>query len=272
MTLSLKSQANSGMGQYQDKSTLVARWSLIAASITSLTCSSLVVALGLWTLSSACFLSGLVSDQLYLTSTYLQLGAGLVCLGNSALGCFSAHNELKPLLVLHSTLSLLLLSLLLMAGVLDLVFDHQVQHSMRAEMELRLRDFNQDPNTDNPRVSQAWDNTQSFLQCCGLLTEQVDQPWKSWKHNTHLNGPEDQDIPQVPPSCCRTNNCQIISGSLKVEANGANIWSDDCFLKGRDMLVWHSRMGAGGALAASASLVLDITFSIVLFMKLGQRT
>jgi len=190
------------MGQYIDQSNRRVRWSLILANSLSLAGCFLLIVVGIWTLVDKSFLAGLLSDRLFLSCAYIQLTAGILCLANSLFGCYAAFREVKCLLVIYSAFSCLGVTVLVMAGLMAYIFRMQVGENMKAQLVRDLHSY--DPRQPDSSLTSAWDNTQSKLQCCGLLTPQVDVAWHSWSHNTLVN-PRMEDISQtlVPQSCCR---------------------------------------------------------------------
>jgi len=248
------------MGQYIDKSNRVVRWALIAANVLSMICCVLVVSIGIWTLVSKSFLSGLLTDRLFLSCAYLQVIAGLLCLLNCIFGCYSAYKEVKSLLVVYTAVSVLLLTVLIIGGVLAYIFRHQVQENLKAQLVLDLRKY--DPE-EKSMVTWSWDRTQTELQCCGMMTVQVTQSWQMWKYNTAVNpGPGLENI-QVPHSCCKEGLACMARNQTLVE----NIWPGDCYHKGMEFLQGHSQVMGGVTLAVAVIMVFGILLSVVLFKK-----
>jgi len=243
------------MGQYIDRSNRLIRWGLIAANIISFVCCLLVVSIGIWTLASKSFLSGLLTDRLFLSCAYLQVAAGLLCLANSLFGCYSAYKEVKSLLLVYTTVSLLVFTVLVIGGVLAYIFRHQVQDNLKAQLVHDLRSY--DPHSST-LVTRSWDQTQQQLECCGLKTVQVKKTWEVWRYNTLLNpGPSLESI-AVPQSCCEES---------LLPCTQERIWPGDCYHKGMEFLQDHSRLMGGVTLAVAVTMVFGIFLSAVLFKK-----
>ena len=51
-----------------------------------------------------------MTDRLILSCAYLQVDAGLLCLINCIFGVYSAYNEVKSLMVVYTSISVLLLN------------------------------------------------------------------------------------------------------------------------------------------------------------------
>ena len=127
---------------------------------------------------------------------------------------------MKCLLLTYIVFVFLFFVILLVGGVLAYIFREQVENTIQAEMIADIRNY--DPEKPESSVSRAWDETQSQLECCGLMTEQVSQAWQMWRYNKLLNpGPESQLVPAsccLPQLECRQDNVTIVD----------NIWQGDC--------------------------------------------
>ena len=216
-------------------------------------CCIIVVSVGIWTLVSKSFLSGLLVDRLFLSCAYLQVGAGLLCLVNCLFGCYSAYKEVKSLLVVYTAISVLLLTVLVMGGVMAYIFRHQVQENMKSQLVLDLRNY--DPKTRNI-VTWSWDKTQTELQCCGMMTVQVEQSWEIWRYNTAINPGPGLQHTKVPSSCCKEGVACVVSNQTVVE----NIWPGDCYHKGMEFLQGHSQIMGGVTLAVAVIMVMNLLF------------
>ena len=85
----------------------------------------------------------------------MKIIAGLLCLGNSLFGFYSAYKEVKSLLVVYLAVSLLLLTVLVMGGVMAYVFRHQIELNMKSQLMSDLRLY--DPDNSESGVSLSWD-------------------------------------------------------------------------------------------------------------------
>jgi len=249
------------MGQYIDKSNALIRWILVLANFVILVLCLSVVSVGVWTVGFKSFISGLLTDRLFLSCAYLQIIAGLLCLANSLFGFYSAYKEVKSLLVVYLAVSLLLLTVLVMGGVMAYVFRHQIELNMKSQLMSDLRLY--DPDNSESGVSLSWDRTQSALQCCGIKTVQVDHSWQIWKYNTRVN-PEVGDEILVPASCCLTDTPCVINNQTVVD----RVWPDDCYHKGVEFLQEHSSVMGSVTLAAAVTMVFGILFSVLLLNRI----
>ena len=153
----------------------------------------------------------------------MKVIAGLLCIANSMFGVYSSYKEVKSLVVVYTAVSLLLLSVLVMGGVIAYVFRHQIETNMKAGLMSDLRRY--DP-ADSSAITQSWDRTQARLQCCGIQTIQVSEPWQIWKYNIALNPGPGPGL-RVPQSCCRPG----LQCGPDTPLVPSNIWTEDCYVK-----------------------------------------
>jgi len=248
------------MGHYRDRSNALIRWVLVLANLVILVLCLSVVSVGVWTIGFKSFISGLLTDRLFLSCAYLQIIAGILCLANSLFGFYSSYKEVKSLLVVYLAVSILMLTVLVMGGVMAYVFRHQIELNMKSQLMSDLRLY--DPDNTGSGLSLSWDNTQSALQCCGIKTVQVDHSWQIWKYNTRVN-PEVGEV-LVPASCCITDTACVLDNKTVV----GNIWPDDCYHKGVEFLQEHSAVMGSVTLAAAVTMVFGILFSVLLLNRI----
>ena len=153
--------------------------------------------------------------------------------------------------MVYTAISVLLLTVLVIGGVLAYIFRHQVQENLKAQLVLDLRKY--DPKMTS-MVTWSWDKTQKELQCCGMMTIQVEQSWQMWRYNTAINpGPGLEHI-KVPSSCCKEGVACMMNNQTMVE----KIWPGDCYLKGMEFLNCHSQVMGGVTLAVAVIMVSTI--------------
>jgi len=250
------------MGQYIDKSNRRVRWALILANSLSLVGCLLLVIIGIWTLADKTFLSGLLTDRLYVSCAYIQLAAGILCLANSLFGGYAAFREVKSLLLVYTSFTCLGVTVLGMAGVMAYIFRMQVGENMRAQLVRDLHNY--DPRVEASSLVASWDSTQQRLHCCGLKTPQVELAWQSWGHNTVVNPRmEGMAHMRVPASCCKGPSTCVVNGTTVVE----EVWEGDCYLMGREFLENHSRVMAGTTLTVAVTMVLGGLLAVLLFRR-----
>lgn len=246
------------MGRYIDKSNRRLRWALILANSLSLLGSLLLVIIGTWTLADKSFLAGLLTDRLFVSCAYIQLGAGLLCLGNALFGAYAAFREVKSLLLVYTSVTSLGVTVLVMAGLMAYIFRMQVGENMAAQLVADLHSY--DPRVEGSPVVRGWDATQRRLHCCGVLTPQVEVAWQSWSHNTAVNPVmEGMEEVVVPESCCIGEEPCVVNGSTVASL----VWGADCYTAGREFLESHSQVMAGVTLSVAVSMVSSIHYSLV---------
>ena len=133
-------------------------------------CGFVLLALGVWTVNDKLFVDELLRNKLYTETTFIIIVTSNLIILLAVFGCFAAVKEVKCLLLTYAVFMLLLLVILSVGGVLAYIFREQVKNTIRAEMIADLRNY--DPETESS-VTRAWDETQSQLECCGFMTEQV---------------------------------------------------------------------------------------------------
>ena len=90
---------------------------------------------------------------------------------SETLSVSAGYKQVKCLLLTYTVFMLLLFVVMVVGGVLAYIFREQVTETIRAEMIADLRNY--DPLEPESSVTRAWDETQSQLECCGFMTEQV---------------------------------------------------------------------------------------------------
>ena len=215
-------------------------------------CGFVLLALGVWTVNDKLFVDELLRNKLYTETTFIIIVTSNLMILLSVFGCFAAIKEVKCLLLTYAVFMLLLLVILSVGGVLAYIFREQVENTIKAEMIADIRNY--DPSQPDSSVTRAWDQTQSRLECCGLMTEQVrtgdtdmltsvglcqsasdnlrqpltaslpqvSEAWQMWRYNKLLNpGPDSQ---LVPASCCLPDrDCRQDNITLSLY-----IWQGDC--------------------------------------------
>jgi len=250
------------MSQLIEKSNALIRWILVASNLVILILCIAVISVGVWTIGFKSFISGLLTDRLFLSCAYLQVIAGILCLLNSLFGFYSSYKEVKSLLVVYLAVSTLMLTILVMGGVMAYVFRHQIQLNMKSQLMSDLRRY--DPEDSDNVVTRSWDRTQTLLQCCGIKTVQVEHAWQIWKYNPAVNVEVGQEI-IVPRSCCRdeSGTCNTSSGVIV-----DRIWTDDCYHKSIEFLQVHSFIMGSVTVSAAVSMVFGIFFSVLLLKRI----
>lgn len=239
---------------------VLARWTLLASASLGLVCGLVLMALGLWTMQDKAFLEELLRNKLYMDSTYVILVTSVFMIVLSGFGCFAAMKEIKCFLLTYFVVLFLLSIILMVAGALAYVFREQVQWTMKAEMVAEVRNYT--PGARKGSVTLAWDLTQAHLQCCGLLTEKVDQPWQIWRYNQLLNPEESTERTLLPASCCPVDHQGDCLGSEP------RVHTGDCFLLGLDYLRQHANTLGAAAIAVTCLMIPVMASALVMIRSI----
>jgi len=220
-------------------------------------CALVLLGLGLWMMNACTFLDDLLRNRLYMDAGYTILIASCFIIGLAAFGCIAGYKQIKCLLLTYTVFMFLLFVVMAVGGVLAYIFREQVENTIKAEMIADIRNY--DPGEPDNSVTRAWDETQSQLECCGLMTEQVNEAWQMWRYNKLLNpGPEGQRVPEsccLPNVDCRQDNVTIID----------KIWTGDCMTLSIEYVRGKSQMIGAAAFAMSCFTVLGMLSTFYLF-------
>jgi len=240
-----------------------ARAALHLSSLLGIVAGIVLLALAIWTLKDKAFLDELLRSRLYMDATYIILVVSAVLTLLSCFGCFAARKEIKCFVLTYFVVLLLFTVVLVIGGVLAYVFREQVEWTMRAEMLTELRRYN--PATPTEPTTQAWRLTQTELQCCGFMTNKVDQPWQMWRYNKALNlsPPSSPESTLLPASCC--NSTRQLG-----PCNGAstNLYTGDCLSLAVEYTRQHAATIGAAAIAISCLMVPGLVSSLVLFKSI----
>eukprot|EP00088_Acartia_fossae_P003538 TRINITY_DN11489_c0_g1_i1.p1 TRINITY_DN11489_c0_g1~~TRINITY_DN11489_c0_g1_i1.p1 ORF type:complete len:253 (-),score=35.16 TRINITY_DN11489_c0_g1_i1:594-1352(-) len=219
-----------------------------------------LLGVGIWTLQDKSFPSDLIRNSLYLNTARVLTAVGVITTLISVFGFYSAQKEVK---VLHLTYFVLISVLLLVLGigaVLAYVFIEQVELTMKAEMISDVRLY--DPDEPSSPITWAWHTTQSKLECCGMVTPQVNTSWEIWRYNPILH-PQDDQVWSVPLSCCMPDvPCGIYSDNI------TNIYTKDCYDAVKEFVSSQSAILGGVAVTVVGVQVLGIISSLALFLSI----
>jgi len=236
------------------------RWFMRISNILILAGGIILLGVGIWSLQMKTFPVDLLRNSLYLNTARLLTIVGVLTTLVSLFGFVVSHKEVKVLYLLYFVLTSVLLLILAIGAVLAYVFREQVEMTMKAEMLGDVRRY--DPSSPSHPVTWAWDATQSKLSCCGLVTAQVNSSWEIWKYSSSLH-PRGEGIWTVPPSCCPPDTlCGLHNNNI------SNIYTQDCYIAGKDFVVEHAAIMGGVAIAISCIQALGSMSSLVLFKSI----
>lgn len=131
---------------------------------------------------------------------------------------------------------------MLIGGILGYVFREKVSLTMRQEMQSSLKLYG-----NRRAVTQAWDQTQARLQCCGI------DSWRDW-----------QMYGRIPESCCQETYggqrkpCLDAPSPLTLHAKGCRDVTTE-FVKR------HAAIIGGAGIGVAILMIFGMIFSCSLF-------
>lgn len=220
----------------------------------------ILVGVGIWTLQNKSFAEDLLRNTLYLNTARVITAVGCLTMIVAVFGLYAAQKEAKALHLTYFVFISVLLLVLAIGAVLAYVFREQVDVTMMAEMISDVRYY--DPATPDSPVTWAWDATQSQLECCGMMTAQVNVSWEIWRYSPALH-PSASDTWSVPSSCCQQQlTCSTLSSNI------TNIYTKDCYVEVRQFVTEHSAVMGGVAIGIVCVQALGVISSLVLFKSI----
>lgn len=250
-------------GDLCGQSRVFLRWCMRISNLLILLGGIVLLGVGIWTLENKTFTEDLLRNPLYLNTAGLITAVGCITIVTAAFGIYATHKEVKVLHLTYFVFISSLLVILAIGAVLAYVFREQVDLTMKAEMIFDVRNY--DPASPNSPVTWAWDATQSQLECCGLMTPQVDQPWEIWRFARPLNPEEEagKGSWRVPDSCCVPDTpCSTASNNI------TNIYTKDCYIEVKEFVVQHSAIMGAVAIAIVCVQALGVISSLILFRSI----
>ncbi len=235
------------------------KWALFIVNFLIFLGGLIVLAVGIWTVADKSYIERLLRNELFISSAYILIFAGIVIMVISFFGCFGAFKEIKCMLLTYFILLFLMFVVLVIGGVLGYVFRFQVEDNLRPEMRHTIEQY--DPESKNNPVTAAWDDTQKNLKCCGMgRSDMENKPWLAWMANRKLN-PRQGDN-RVPASCCK-EGFEDCGEDATVDED--KIYTADCFTEGLQFVRDHAFYLGGVAMGISFFMILGMIFSISLF-------
>lgn len=216
---------------------------LVVVNFTFMGCGILMFCVGIWMhfkhmTDSTLIYSILFSDNptnptvVFDRFPFLFMTVGIVVSITSFLGCCGACAENICFLSFYS---LFLISMMTAEVILATVlFTYKIQFSQELMSSMRFQvryDYNKTGNLPNKtslqinRLTQAWDQIQNQLHCCGASGPQ------DYRHSSWQNHTKDQELLLVPLTCCRLdpigqNISKIKYRHCQAEAIHNNIQND----------------------------------------------
>lgn len=151
----------------------------------------------------------IVDNQMYEVTTYLLIaGGGFVAL-LAFCGCCGTVKEDKCVLSFYGTTLAIVLIVLLTACGISFYFRNNLANKIKERMKSTLTNnygVDMRTNTENRRVTDAWDSMQRQLKCCGVEGDVKSKySWVYYSRETHwfrnrVNWVSTKRM--VPDSCC----------------------------------------------------------------------
>jgi len=202
-----------------------------------------VVALGVWTLVDKSFSNELLGTNMYIGAVYVLIATGILVSVISCFGCFGSAKEVRCMLVTYFIFVFLIFVTMLVGGILGYVFRAKVETTLRNEMIGSIRFYG-----NNRRVSEAWDETQSRLHCCGVTD------YRDW-HD------------KIPDSCCR----EPVPGkrqrcNLLVETqNSFTLYNKGCYNVTAEYVKQNAAIIGGAGIVVAGLMLIGMIFSCALY-------
>ncbi|XP_017779905.1 PREDICTED: CD151 antigen [Nicrophorus vespilloides] len=225
-----------GCGNFMKYSMFIINFIIFLGGIT-------VVALGIWTVIDKSFANELLGTNLYSGAVYVLIATGILITLISCFGCFGSAKEVRCMLVTYFIAVFLIFVTMLVGGILGYVFRAKVENTMKNTMIGSIRSY----GNDRP-VTEAWDEIQSRLQCCGV-SGAVD--WTD----------------QIPDSCCREpvpgkrQRCNL----LVEHQNSFTLFQRGCYNVTIDYVKDHAAIIGGAGIVVACLMLLGMIFSCALF-------
>lgn len=232
-----------GLGGAMDSCGRCLKISLICMNVLTFIAGIAALCIGLWIWGTRSFSTTLMSNNMFTASMAVVVAMGIAMMLLSLLGCCGAAKEVKCMLLTYYILVFIIFVVMLVGGILQLVFREKVLTTLDREMYASIPNYN-----TNHEYAKAWDDTQTFLQCCGVKN------YNDWNGN-------------VPDSCCReTYPGQRLD--CKSSPNPTTMYVDGCLSKLTDFLREDAVYVGGTAIAVAFVMLLSLVLSCGLFVKI----
>ncbi|XP_048480935.1 CD151 antigen isoform X1 [Plutella xylostella] len=231
------------MGGAMDSCGRCMKFSLICINLVTFIGGLLALALGAWVWAARSFSSTLLSNNLFIASVAVVLVTGVAIMALSVLGCCGAAKEVKCMLLTYYILVFIIFVLMLVGGVMQFVFREKLADSLDRELYAAVPLYGQ-----KHKYTQAWDDTQTFLQCCGVRS------YKDWNDN-------------IPDSCCK----EVYPGKrldCKYSPNPTTMHMEGCLSKTEELLRGNAAYVGAVAVIVAFIMLLGMILACCLFVKI----
>lgn len=203
----------------------------------------IIFALGLYIIIDSSYANELLGTNLFAGAIYVMTVTALLALGTAVLGYLGAGREVKALLLTYFIIMFVIFVCMLIGAILGFVFREKVASTMRQEMISSIRLYG-----NRKYVTQAWDETQDRLRCCGV------DYYRDWKG-------------KVPESCCQ----EIYGGQKKPCVsfpNLDNIYNNGCYNVTATLLQKYTAIISGTGVGVGFVMIFALIFSCILFVMI----
>ncbi|XP_018326784.1 CD151 antigen [Agrilus planipennis] len=202
-----------------------------------------IVGLTIWTIVDKSFANELLGTNLYSGAIYVLLITGILISLVSCFGCFGAIKEVRCMLMTYFIVIFIVFVTMLLGGILGYVFREKVGITMRNAMVSSIPSYGRVKSVTN-----AWDETQHRLQCCGIYS------YRDWQNN-------------IPDSCCKEpvegkrQRCQL----MFEQQNSFTLYQRGCLNVTVDFVKDHAAVIGGAGIGVACLMIVGMIFSIALF-------
>ncbi|KAJ0179540.1 hypothetical protein K1T71_005252 [Dendrolimus kikuchii] len=238
-----KQQANMGLGGAMDSCGRCMKFTLICMNMLTFVGGLVALGIALWVWNTRSFSSTLLTNNMFIASVMVVIVMGVAMMLLSFLGCCGAAKEVKCMLLTYYILVFIIFVVMLVGGILQLVFREKILSTLDREMYASIPYYN-----TRHEYTKSWDDTQSFLQCCGVKN------YNDWNNN-------------IPDSCCR----EIYPGKrldCKSSPNPTTMYVDGCLSKVTDFLREDAIYVGAAAIIVACIMLLALILSCGLFVKI----
>lgn len=217
-----------------------------------------VMAVGIFARVSASNYSALMEEGGFKTAANILIAAGALVMIIGAIGCCGAMKEKKWLLLLYAFLVMMIFILEIASGIMaysqrDKVIG-KIENTVNKTITL---DYGE---KDKGKLTEAVDNVQQELKCCGVTSPQ-DWQKSNWYRSTGKHKNE-----EVPESCCKTKGPKC-SEKGKTDA----IYQEGCSQALQDFAKRKMAVIGGIGLGIAILQILGIIFAICLYRSIGYE-
>ncbi|BFY99254.1 hypothetical protein BsWGS_02293 [Bradybaena similaris] len=244
--------------------------------------------IGIWLLVTdfgARKVTPIVGNQLYEVTTYLLIAGGGAVALLAFCGCCGTIREDKCVLSFYGTTLAIVLIVLGAACGLAFFFRSELAHQIQDRMKDTLSvnyGYDVRTNTENRRITEAWDAMQRQLECCGVVGNVTSfDSWMYFLSKTKWSGVKKGPNRRVPDSCCAPGDLNVCIGETEFQGpprffsghredmrkTNPYLYTNGCY----DRLIDHLKQYSAIVGTVAAIVPLFLVFGIVISFCLCAR-